>query len=889
MNGRSIIIYLMLVLAAITIYPTIGWMTLNQEQREARLEKWRQEDLALQERTLIGDTTRLVGRWAQFDRGQVINLGLDLQGGVHIVVGFDTEAPEVKEAMTQRDLSADQVQDMIRQRIENRINEFEAQEPLIQNLGSNQVQIQLPGEKDTQRATNLIMRTAFLTFHMTAGPTERDQVLRAAHSYFAKDGRSFVPFLDAPIGSDGPYTVSLDNFERVKALVDEANTTAGALPEDKLLAFTTPPKPKDFVQTYHLYVLEREAEMTGEGLKTAVARPDTASPGRSQIIFEFGSEAAGKFADVTQANIGRNMAIVLDANVVSAPRIDDRIYGTGNITGSFTAEEAQDLAIALNSGSMPVPIRLDYQGVVGATLGSDSVRKGVVSSVLGLIAVMIFMLVYYRFAGLVANIALLFGALLMMAAMAYFNATLTLPGIAGFILSIGMAVDANVLIYERFREEIRKGKGIVSSIDAGYANALSAIVDSNVSTLIAAAVLGQFGTGPIKGFAVALSIGVCASVFSALVVTRAVFDFCTNRKLLTKLTMTSFLPAELHVPFMAQRRICAIFSLVVIGIGMGVFAWRGQDNFGVDFTNGTNIMLSLNTDSKVPVADLRERLTGAGFTSPSVQESFDTAAAKNQFIVSVGETGILMNAAGEEVPVARRVQETLLPLTAHPESTDIEAEVSLLRVEAVGPAVGKQLQRDALAAISYAILFIMIYIWFRFELKYAVGAVVALAHDVFFTIGIYSLLGREITLPVVAALLTVLGYSLNDTIVVFDRVREDLKLLRGKGKSFLEILDISVNETLSRTILTGSTTLMVLIILFFFGGSAINDFAVVLIIGILVGTYSSVYIASPVVYVWQAWRDRRRDAGGDSQRRDEPKGGGGKKKKRSHSTEAAPA
>ncbi len=891
MNGRTIFIYVLLAISAVIIYPTIGWMTLNQEQRDSRLAKWREDDRASQGRTLSGDFLRKVTRWAQFDRDQVINLGLDLQGGVHIVVGFDPESPVVKEAMTARELSSDQVQDMIRQRIENRVNEFEAQEPLIQNLGTSQVQIQLPGEKDTQRATNLIMKTAFLTFHMTAGPTERDQVLREAHNYFSKDGRSFVPFLDAPMGSEGPYAVSSDNFERVKEMVDEANATEGALPVDKLLAFSTPPKAVDTAQTYHLYVLDREAEMTGEGLKTAVARPDSSNPGRWQIIFEFGSEGAGKFADVTQANIGRNMAIVLDGNVVSAPRIDDRIFGTGNITGSFTREESTDLAIALNSGSMPVPIRLDYQGVVGATLGSDSVRKGVVSSIVGLLAVVAFMIVYYRFAGLVANIGLVFGALLMMAAMAYFNATLTLPGIAGFILTIGMAVDANVLIYERFREEIRRGKGVVSAIDSGYANAFSAILDTHVTTLISALVLGQFGTGPIQGFAIALSIGVCASLFSALVVTRAVFDFLTKRKMLSNLSMMSFVPHGFYVSFMNYRWKAATFSIVSILIGMGWFAYRGQDNFGVDFTNGTNMMVSLNSDVKVPVGELRDRLDAAGFTAPSVQESSDSAAKANQFVIRVGETGTLTNDKGEEVPVARRVQEALQPLSGHPESGSLDDQVTMLKIEAVGPAVGRQLQRDALAAVLYAILFIVVYIWFRFDLKYAVGGIVALFHDVFFTVGVFALLGREVTLPVVAAVLTVIGYSLNDTIVVYDRVREELRLQRGKGKTFMQILDLSVSETLSRTILTSLTVMITVVVLYFFGGSAINDFALVMIIGVLIGTYSSIYVANPTIYWWQYWLDRRRDARTNRDRRDEPKGGGEskKKKKRPKDAEAAPA
>ena len=490
---------------------------------------------------------------------------------------------------------------------------------------------------------------------------------------------------------------------------------------------------------------------------------------------------------------------------------------------------------------------------MGATLGADSVRSGVVSALVGILLVGLFMLVYYHVSGIVALVGLALNAIFVVAAMSYFDMTLTLPGIAGLILTIGMAVDANVLIFERIREELRLGHSLASSVDSGFSRATITILDANVTTLIAAAVLMQFGTGPIEGFAITLSVGVCASVFTALIVTRAIFDFLVARGFVKKLTMFSAIPDETKIPFLSARFIAVAASLVVIVIGLVVFGARGKDMYGVDFTEGTNITLHIDTDTDIAVGDVRTALLDAGFKGPQVQEASRGGFSENRFLIRVsgdddssetpveGESEAVHRENIEVKTVSSRIEDALLPLAG---SGKIVPDL----VETVGPAVGKQLRTDAIACILWSFVFISIYIIFRFDWRFATGAFLALAHDVLITVGILALLGRHISMNVVAAVLTIIGYSLNDTIVVFDRIREDVANYRGKGLKYIEILNFAINQTLSRTLLTSLTTLFVVVVLFLFGGDAINDFALSLIIGVVVGTYSSIFVASAAVY-----------------------------------------
>ncbi|MCC6699587.1 MAG: protein translocase subunit SecD [Candidatus Hydrogenedentes bacterium] len=868
--ARTLLIYATLVVAAIYVYPTIGWMTLSPNERTARLDAWKAEDDKVERLSAWEEATKKVRRWAMCDRDMVINLGLDLQGGVQMVVGINIDGmdPAAKQkkldiGMSESDI-LDEMQQQVLQTIERRASEFGAKEPIIQTMGDRQIQVQLPGEQDVERARRLIMQTAYLTFHIAAGPDQTAKALRDIDTHFKGD---LLKRLQKPApGGDMVPQIPLDQIDYVRELIAKAKEVPGLIPEGFIIAFGGKPKPWD-QQSYGIYLLHEETMMTGDGLTQSLARPDDKTGGSSwMILFELDSASGRIFGERTKANIGNPMAIVVDKVVESAPVIRDQITTSGSITGHFVREEAQDLAIALNSGSLPVPIVEEQTGVVGPRLGAESITKGVWSALIGLILVVVFMPIYYRLAGLVANIALVLNAVLIIAALAYFGATLTLPGIAGLILTIGMAVDANVLIFERMREEIRNGKSLAAAIDGGFAHATPAIMDSNVTTLIAAVVLFQFGSGPIEGFAVTLGIGVCASVFSALVISRAIFDFFATRKWIKSISMASIIRPDSRIPFMQYRRAGAIVSIAGIVIGLGLFAMRGNDNFGVEFSTGTNLVLNIANEQQVSDADVRTALTTAGFVEPTVTEyESEGVGAQNRFMVHLGEA--VANADSGESTISARVQETLKPL-AGGDATKVEIE----KEDMVGPTVGRQLKWDALKAIIYSIIFIVIYLWFRFELNFSVGAIIAIVHDVAITLGFFALTGRQISLGVVAAILTVIGYSLNDTIIVYDRIREDIKLYRGRGLSLLEIMNRSVNETLSRTLLTSGTTLFVVLVLYFFGGDTINDFAFALLIGIVVGTYSSIFIASPVVYYWNQWRDRVKYAGkkpdeGPSQRR----------------------
>lgn len=929
---RTLLIWVTIVAAIVLMWPTIGWMLLPDDEayiaysglpeaerakaeklepqpgtRQARLEQWKREDRdpARRNANAFKQFWYRIVRWAQCDRSMVINLGLDLQGGIHMVVGFDLHdlplsekqelvrkyySDEDVESLSEEDLNArldeirPAVQDTIQQQIERRINEFEAQEPVIQKLGENQIQIQLPGEKDVDRAIRLVKRTAVLNFHLVAGTDESYPIFGAISKAFPGE---FSAFLNKTRPGQ-PLTLPAENYEIVREVLARAKAD-GVIPPEKDILFSAPPKPGE-PQEYTLFCVDREPIQRGEGLRRAVASPDNSNPGYWQILFQLDNASGAHFGEVTGQNIGRPMAIVVDNVVLSAPTIRDRITTNGQITGNFTGDEARDLSIALNSGSMAVPIREEFTRIIGPSLGADSVRAGVTSSIVGLIVVAVFMALYYTAAGVVAVVTLFLNALFIVALMAYFNLTLTLPGIAGLILTIGMAVDANVLIYERIREELRLGHSLAASVDSGFRRAGLTIFDANVTTLLAALVLYQFGTGPVKGFSVALSIGVCSTVFCALVVCRAIFDFLLARNWVRRLVMFNIVKPETNYAFLRYRLVCVAASLVVIAAGLGVFIWRGSGNFGVDFTQGTNVDLSIVTDREVPVGDVRAALAAKGFSSPQVQKT-GLATDSNRFLIRVSdiaEASVLpaTDSATPQAPLESSPEQTppSSPAEAEPgpntgellADTDSSGGVlgtvgerirlalaSLAKdgavenvvmngdEQTVGPAVGRRLQIDAVRATITSWLFIIIYLWFRFELRFAVGAVVALVHDVLVTMAMIAFTGREISMTLVAAILTIIGYSVNDTIVIFDRIREDMQLYRGKGYKLLDLMNISVNQTLSRTLLTALTTLFVVVVLYFFGGSAINDFAFALIVGIVVGTYSSVFIASPVVYYWQ--------------------------------------
>ena len=889
---RALIIWAVIAVALVYIYPTVGWMMLSPETRAAKIEKWDQEDTewAKSKHGIFAELAHNTKRWAEFDKDWVITLGLDLQGGIHMVLRCDYREMQPEKLKEYEDAGIDskqiqeQIQRTVLEQIRRRVDEFEAKEPIIQALGDDKIQIQLPGEKDLDRARRLIMMAAVLNFHIVAGNDESTAVYRAIEGAFPGE---LSPFVHEAQEGLFPLRVRVEDRDRVEAVLKKAAEKPGVIPEGTVVAFSPPPKGFE-AQYYKLYVMSKEPMASGEGLTDAYASPDDTNPPYWEILFRMNAAAGAHFGEVTEANINRAMAIVLDGVAVSAPVIRDRISTSGRISGAFEAAEAQDLAIALNSGSMAVPIHEEFTRLVGPSLGRDSVRHGVISAISGVVLVGLFMLVYYLGAGLVSLIALALNAVLIIAAMAYFDLTLTLPGIAGLILTIGMAVDANVLIYERIREELKLGHSLLSSIDNGFSRAAITILDANVTTLIAAFVLLQFGTGPVEGFAITLSIGVCSSVFTALVVSRALIDFGLNKKLITQLKMLSVIKADTRIPFMQGRRVAALISgLLIIG-GMTVFGIRGKENLGVDFTQGTNITVAITNDAPMTGDSVAKALEAAGFDSPVVQLLGDEISGfNNEFNIRVREIedagAAPENAEAEQpVTVAERVKAACAPLASDSSPSSVE----VLDEQTVGPAVGKQLSLDAIKAMMLSLVFIILYLTLRFEWKFAVGAVVALAHDVLITVGMFAILSKQIDMNVVAALLTIIGYSLNDTIVVFDRIREDLRAYRGKGYKFFDILNMAINSTLSRTLLTSLTTLFVVVVLWLFGGRAIEDFALALILGVVVGTYSSIFVASPVVYFLQ-----HRIIGKDTQPTDtgNRNSGGGRAKKKSKQNGEEPA
>jgi SecD/SecF fusion protein len=499
------------------------------------------------------------------------------------------------------------------------------------------------------------------------------------------------------------------------------------------------------------------------------------------------------------------------------------------IEGSFTKKEADDLALVLRAGSLPAPIKIEEERMVGPTLGKDSVEAGVTAAIVGGILVLVFMGIYYLYAGLIANFALCLNIIIILGTLSYFNATLTLPGIAGIILTIGMAVDANVLIFERIREELKQGKGIRYAIKGGYHKVFSTILDANLTTLITAFILYKVGTGPIRGFAVTLMIGIVASIFTALVVTRLIFDYLTIKwRLLKNLPMLEILKRE-RFDFISKRKIAYIVSVVVIASGVIVFAIRGNANFGIDFTGGT--LQQIHFENEPDINKVRTSLASVGLKAATISRFGD----KKDILIKTDKA------------YPKEIEKTLNEVFA-----DNKAET--VRLERVGPTVGKQLRYKALWAILFAMVAICIYITIRFEFRFAICALIALFHDVLVTLGIFSMSARELSLPIIAAILTIIGYSLNDTIVVFDRIREDLQLL--KRTSFKDIVNTSINQTFSRTLITSLTTLIAVLSLYFLGGSVINDFALILLIGVIVGTYSSIFIAAPILVEWQK-RGRR--------------------------------
>ncbi len=803
-----------------------------------------------------------------------INLGLDLQGGIHLVMEVDTSELPPEEAID----AVDRAQEVIR----NRIDQFGVAEPTIQRQGEKRIIVELPGEKDVERAKKLIGRTAQLEFQLVELSADRDRLLEristvlgsgdpdslaaektdAAADALAEDATPSL-FDEATDTADQStlaseskkltlgailrtYTEDVvlgsDYLDVVKSMLNDPQAQR-LIPDDVEFLFGSKAEGEPGNQYYALYLVRKRPEMTGNIVGDAKVSISQGQRNFGQPIVNFitTDEGVSEFRTVTRSHIGERLAIVLDGTVYSAPTIQDVIpNGRSEISGSGTEEEAKDLAIVLRAGALPAKVEIIEDRTVGPSLGRDSIEKGRSAALFSMVAVLIFMLVYYRFTGIVANFALGINVVFVLAILSGFHATLTLPGIAGIILTIGMAVDANVLIFERIREELRNGKTVRAAIDSGYNNAFSAIIDANLTTFFVGIVLFEFGTGPIRGFALTLCVGIISSLFAAFFVTRGIFDLITLSPKVRSLSIGPVdLMANLKISFLSRYKTAFGFSGVVLAAGILSAIAINPLKGGIDFSGGT--LLQMQFDPPVSVEQIRGSLRQV----PIGDEILDFSSSEIKQFGSPNDILIRVSDSYSDTEVADGIKEILKSGF----SANIADELEWVRrQEKVGPKIGEELTDDAVQAILTSLFIILIYIWFRFrQFLYGIAAVVALFHDVLITLGLLSVFNIEITLAVVAALLAIVGYSLNDTIVVFDRVRENLVSKRKMG--FGSLLDISINDCISRTVVTSLTTLIAVLILMVWGGEVIRDFTITLFIGVIIGTYSSVFIASPVLFI----------------------------------------
>lgn len=613
-------------------------------------------------------------------------------------------------------------------------------------------------------------------------------------------------------------------------------------------------KPYKYDETQNLFELHAIKVTTRDGrapldgdVITAAREEYDQTTGDAQVSMNMNTEGAKIWARMTRENVGRCIAIVLDGYVRSAPRVNQEIKGgSSQITGDFTINEAQDLANILKSGKLPAPAKIAQETIVGPSLGKEAIRAGMNSFLIAFVIVLLYMVFYYSYrAGTVADIALVANMFFLMGVLASLGAVLTLPGIAGIVLTIGMSVDANVLIYERIKEELQAGKGIKLAIKEGYKNANSAIIDANVTTLITGAILFFFGTGPIKGFATTLVIGILTSLFSAIFITRIIFERLLDKNakfsFSTKLTAHAF--QNVHIKFIEKRKIFYVISSMLVLISLVALFTKGL-NQSVDFTGGrTYVVRFQEPHSTVEVQGLLRKVFGE---APEVKVFGNDKQLKitTQYLIDESEA---------DDKVEATLYEGLKPILGPDVSKETFLSDYRESSQTVGPTIADDIKVRAVWVIGLALIFMFFYIVIRFRnWQFGMGAILALMHDSLIVLGIFSLadgilpFSLEIDQAFVAAILTVVGYSVNDTVVVFDRIREYVGLYRKRERS--EILNLALNSTLSRTLSTSFSTFIVLLTIFIFGGEVIRGFTFALMVGVIVGTYSSLFVATPIVF-----------------------------------------
>ena len=758
--------------------------------------------------------------------------------------------------------------------IKRRIDQFGLANPTIKQIESSErILVELPGMTDEKQVKEYLSKTASLEFWKTRKNSDPSLSILLSDSIF-------ISFANIPNVSPGitdqeapdifslntPIIANINDTELDKKVAREyldSKYADGTLNSDVVFYFTNTAavnndvsgkKIDNYDNFVQLIALEKSNEygdfggpvLLGKEVNNARDGFDDRSGGVT-INMNMTPSGAKRWAQITENEVGNEIAIVLDQIVYTYPTINEKIpTGSSVISGNFEVREAQDISSILNAGQLDAKVDIAGSEYVGPSLGQKSIDSGAKSFLMALIFVLVYMLFYYYHAGVASNLALIINMFFIFGALAAFNATLTLPGIAGIVLTIGMAVDANVLIYERIKEELSQQKGLALAVRDGYKNAYSAIIDANLTTLLTAVVLFYFGTGPIKGFATTLIIGILTSLFCAIFITRLVFEsrLFNKKKIFFSNKLTNNLFRNTNISFIKKRKIAYIFSFIFIIVGVFFLQTKGL-NKGVDLQGGREYVYKIE-NVNINTVEIRNIL-GSSFIEDNVKKypevkTYGNFGQTDQIKIT---TNFKISEEGSDGAVVSIIEDNLSQYAGGVEF------IEKISTQKVGATIADDVKRSAYFAIVFSLIIIFLYILFRFrKWQFSLGAVAALFHDVLILLSIFSIfngilpISLEIDQAFIAAVLTVIGYSLNDTVVVFDRVREFQK---SKVGDYKDVINSALNSTLSRTINTSLTTIVVLLIIFFFGGEVIRGFMFALIIGVIVGTYSSLFIATPIM------------------------------------------
>ncbi|WP_111669163.1 protein translocase subunit SecDF [Algoriphagus litoralis] len=779
--------------------------------------------------------------------------------------------------------------------LRTRIDRFGTSQPNIQRIaGTGRIQIELPGVDNQERVRNMLQGVAKLQFWEVLELNEYGGAIETINSTWVADQKANPTAADTTSSEELSSEDSLRNaLEKQLEQLDPINNAANVsplislmkanyglvydvrdtitinriikneryksfLPRDlKLLWGVKPTQATDgsgaeLLELYAIKTVRGSDQAPLEGDVVTDARQTLDQTSRPAVSMQMNADGARKWRNLTGQNVGRRIAVVLDDYVYTAPVVNGEIpSGQSEIAGNFTLQEAQDLANILKSGSLPAPTQIVEESIIGPTLGKEAQNQGVFSMIAGLTLVVLFMVAYYAKGGLVAIAALVFNIFFILGILAQLGTALTLPGIAGIVLTIGMSIDANVLIFERIKEELRNGVGLMAAINAGYSKAFSAILDGNVTTFLTGAILYALGQGPVKGFAIVLMIGIACSFFSSVFITRVIVSWMTSKGDKSNINFTAPFAKNalsgLNIDFMGKRKVAYLISTSIIVVGLGIAAINGL-KFGVDFTGGRSYIVAFN--EPVVSSDLKTGLDGEfdGSVEVKTYGSNNTLKVTTSYLINEDD-----DASNKEVEA--KVKEGIAAVTGFTYVENAEqitdGQFSITGSSKVGATVADDIKASSAEAMIVALIAIFLYILLRFrKWQFSLASIVALVHDTLFVIAAFaiaSVFGAtfEIDQVFIAAVLTVIGYSINDTVIVFDRIRENIEN-RGTNK-LVKVFNDSINQTLGRTLITSFTTLIVVIVLLFFGGEVLRGFSFALFVGIAVGTYSSIYIATPIV------------------------------------------